>query len=234
MGHTVRKMFAGSAIAAIAVLGVAACSDDSSSSGSSSGSSAAQSTAAGASTSAQQGKLVAEVPNLTGKSSAVKLDPGFTDALTTLKLTPGTVGSATLEDGSLIFPITGGNVKYYQPGSIQPYVQGIINHEGSGFSLSSADTKVELKNFTIDPGTSKLMGDVFANGQEAAKQAVIFDLDGSTLKPLQTNPDGTAVLEGTKVNISETAAGLLNKTFKTDAVKPGLLVGIAKITINTK
>ncbi len=43
-----------------------------------------------------------------------------------------------------------------------------------------------------------------------------------------------AILEGTKVEISPDAAGLLNETFKTDAVKPGLLVGIAKITIATK
>ena len=34
--------------------------------------------------------------------------------------------------------------------------------------------------------------------------------------------------------ISADAAALLNKTFKTTAVKQGLLVGIAKITINTK
>ena len=35
------------------------------------------------------------------------------------------------------------------------------------------------------------------------------------------------------MKISPVAARLLNDTFKTDAVKPGLLVGIAKITINT-
>ncbi|HSO17569.1 MAG TPA: hypothetical protein VLS95_16615, partial [Arthrobacter sp.] len=44
----------------------------------------------------------------------------------------------------------------------------------------------------------------------------------------------TAVLEGTRVLISDTAAGLLNKTFNTDAVKADMLVGIAKITVNTK
>ena len=50
---------------------------------------------------------------------------------------------------------------------------------------------------------------------------------------LQTAGD-TAVLEGTRVLISGTAAGLLNKPFKTDAVKADMLVGIAKITVNTK
>ena len=60
----------------------------------------------------------------------------------------------------------------------------------------------------------------------------MFKLDGRTLKPLQSG-DGTATLEGTKVEISPVAAPLLNKTFKTDAVKPGLLVGIAKIEVST-
>ena len=69
---------------------------------------------------------VAQVDNLSGKSTAVQLDAGFVDALTSLKLTPGVIGDAALTDGALVFPITGGNVTYYEPGSIDPYVQGEI------------------------------------------------------------------------------------------------------------
>ena len=66
-----------------------------------------------------------------------------------------------------------------------------------------------------------------------AKNAYLFTLNGSTLKPLAM--EGTdAVLEGTKVFISPDAAPLLNETFGTDAVTPELLVGVAKITVNTK
>ncbi len=227
-----RKTVVAAAIAAVAILPAAACSsDDSSDSGSSSAAVSAPASSA-AETSAPA--PVAEVPNLSGRDTAVALDTGFTDALTALKLTPGVVGGAKLENGSLVFPITGGNVKYFTPGSIQPYVQGVIDHANSGFSLTAGETKVDITNLTIDPGTSKLMADVAVNGKVAATQAIVFDLDGSTLKPLQSNPDGTAVLEGTRVLMSDTAAGLLNQTFKTDAVKAGLLVGIAKITINTK
>lgn len=75
---------------------------------------------------------------------------------------------------------------------------------------------------------------MFVNGTIAASHALLFDLDGSTLKPLMSNPDGTAVLQGTRVLMSETAAGLLNSTFKTDAVKAGLVIGVATITVNTK
>jgi len=178
-------------------------------------------------------KPVADIASLSGKTTAVKLDTGFTDALTALKLTPGVVGTAQLTDGSLVFPITGGNVTYYKPGTVTPYVQGIIHHAGSGLSLSAGGTKVELTNFDIDPGISRLYGDVSANGTSVVKHAFLFNLDGSTLKPLQTEGD-TAILEGTKVEMSADAAALLDKTFNTDAVKAGLLIGIAKITVNTK
>jgi hypothetical protein len=165
--------------------------------------------------------------------TAIKLDKGFTDALTQLKLTPGVVGTAKLEAGSLVFPITGGNVTVFKPGSVPNYVVGQIQHEGSGLSLAAGGTKVELTNLNVDPGVSRVYGDVTVNGKTAVTSAYLFKLNGSTLKPLKTE-GSNAVLEGTQVQISEVAAPLLNKTFKTDAVKPGLLVGIAKITVATK
>ena len=41
------------------------------------------------------------------------------------------------------------------------------------------------------------------------------------------------MLEGTTVKLKKEAAGLLNDTFKIDALKEGLVIGIAKITVNT-
>lgn len=183
--------------------------------------------------SSNDAKPVASIDGLTGTSTAVKLDKGFTDALTALKLTPGVVGTAKLTDGSLVFPITGGNVTYFKPGTASPYVVGQIQHEGSGLSLAAGGTKVELTNLNVDPTVSRVYGDVSVDGKVAAASAYLFKLDGSTLKPLQT-VGSTAILEGTKVEISNVAAPVLNKVFNTDAVKPGLLVGIAKITVNTK
>ena len=178
-------------------------------------------------------EAVAVVEDLQGETTAIKLDKGFTDALTALKLTPGVTGTAKLTDGSLVFPITGGNVSVFEPGSVPNYVVGQIQHEGSGLSLSAGGTTVELTNFNVDPGVSRVYGDVTVNGKLAASSAYLFRLNGSTLKPLQTKGD-TAILEGTKVEISGDAAPLLNDTFGTDAVKTGLLVGIAKITVSTK
>ena len=170
---------------------------------------------------------------LSGVHTQVTLDPGFLKALTSLKLTPGVVGTAKLSKaGVLTFPITGGNIKYYDPTqAYRPYVQGEVDHEGSGISLTAGSKKVELKNFVIDPGThSHLSGDVTLNGTSVVKDAPLFTLDGSTLKPLTKDSKGDAVLEGTRVLVSPQAAALLNSTFGTTAVTDTLLVGVAKIT----
>lgn len=178
-------------------------------------------------------EAVATIDALKGETTAVKLDTGFTDALGTLGLTPGVFGTGALTDGSLVFPITGGNVSVFTPGEVPNYVVGQIQHEGSGFTLSAGGTEVAIGNFNVDPGVSKVYGDVSVNGEVAATSVDIFDLDGRTLMPLK--PEGnTAILEGTKVLLSDTAAGLLGSTFDTDAVAGGLLIGVAKITVLTK
>jgi hypothetical protein len=176
---------------------------------------------------------LASIPELDGVDTQVTLDAGFLEALTTLGLTPGVTGTATLDatTGTLAFPITGGNVDYYDPAEdYRPYVQGEIDHDGSGITLTGGDIVVGLSDFVIDPGTSRLTGTVTANGEEVGTDVYIFNLDGSTLNPLETDDDGNAVLEGTTVLISPDAAGLLNDTFGTDAVTDELVVGIAKIT----
>ena len=215
--HKNRKFMAGIALVAVAAFPLAACSN---------------STASSESSKPAVAKPVARINALSGDSTAIALDKGFTDALTSLKLTPGVVDDAKLESGSLVFPITGGNVTYFKPGTAKPYVIGQIQHEGSGLSLEAGGTKVELTNLNVDPGVSRVYGDVSVNGKTAVTSAFLFQLRGATLKPLQTEGD-TAILEGTKVFVSPVAAELLNSTFKTDAVTEDLLVGVAKITVNT-
>lgn len=177
---------------------------------------------------------VATIPSLTGQSTSVKLDPGFTGALTSLGVTPAPTGKATIKNGTASFPITGGNVTVYKPGEVTPYVQGIIMHDGSGLSLTKGNTKVTLENFVIDPGQpATLKGKVLANGSTVADSVTLFDLDGSTLKPITTDAAaGTATLTGTTVRLSADAAAALDKAFGTDAIKGGTPVGIATIVVN--
>jgi hypothetical protein len=192
------------------------------------------STTSAAPKTAEAVKPVAEIPALTGKDTAVTLDAGFVKALGTLKLTPAPVGSADISKaGVASFPITGGNVTYYTPGSESPYVQGMIDHDGSGLSLTGGGKKVELTNFEVDPGKSVLTGKVSVDGKVAAESAPLFFLDGRTLKPLETNDNGTAVLEGTTVKLKQEAADLLNQTFGVQDLQAGLVIGVAKITVNT-
>ncbi|WP_228941075.1 hypothetical protein [Nocardioides sp. Leaf374] len=176
---------------------------------------------------------VASIDALRGKTTAVKLDKGFTDALSSLGVTPGVVGTAKLVKGSLVFPITGGNVTVFEPGEVSPYVIGQVQHEGSGLTLSAGGTTVRLSNLNVDPGVSRVYGDVAVNGRTAVSSAFLFQLDGRTLNPLKTT-DSTATLQGTKVLVSPVAAKLLNSTYGLSGKKaiPGnFLVGVATITV---
>jgi hypothetical protein len=175
---------------------------------------------------------VAALTNLTGEKTEVVVDAGFLKGVTGLGLTPGVVGTATLTNGTLAFPITGGTATYYTPGSRNPYVESSIEHTGSGISLTNGKTKVELTNFVVDAGKSILTGDVSANGASVVKGAPLFFLDGRTLQPLQVDQAaGKGVLFGTTVSLTKEAADLLNKTYGTMALTEYFKVGVARITL---
>ena len=188
--------------------------------------------AAGSDTPKAAASPVAALTNLTGMMTEVVVDPGFLEGVTSLKLTPGVVGTAKLANGTLSFPITGGDATYYTPGSRDPYVESNIKHDGSGISLTDGKTKVELTNFVVDAGKSILTGDVSANGASVVKGAPLFFLDGRTLQPLQVDKAaGTGVLFGTTVSLTKEAADLLNKTYNTTALAEFFKVGVARITL---
>jgi hypothetical protein len=176
---------------------------------------------------------IAQVSNLTGVSTSVALDSGFVGALTSLQVTPSPSGRATVSNGIASFPITGGHVTVYKPGEVDPYVQGKIVHQGSGLTLTKGGTAVTIDNFVVDPGKpATLSGRVRTNGRLLVASTVLFDLDGSTLKPITTDTSaGTATLTGTTVRLSDGAAKALNGAFNTDALKGGTTVGIATIVI---
>ncbi|HEU5266736.1 MAG TPA: hypothetical protein VFU35_08545 [Jatrophihabitans sp.] len=178
-------------------------------------------------------KPVGQFSTLSGNTTSVVLDAGFVKALGALKLTPGLVGTAKMANGTVSFPITGGHATIYKKGEVTPYVQGLINHNGSGLSLSGGGTTVDLKNFVVHPGNnSNLTGevDVVAGGKTtvAAKSMKLFDLDGSTLQTPSISKDGVATLQGTTVYLSADAAKALNGVFKTKA-----LAGDMKVKIGT-
>ena len=161
------------------------------------------------------------------------LDPSFLAGLKMLKLTPGVVAPATLTGAKIAFPITSGNVTYFAPDSgVDPFVQGKIMHAKSGLSLTGGGKVVELTDFVVDPEESVLTGKVTVDDKVFAESAPLFILDGSTVNPLMVNAGaGTAVLEGTTVKLTKTAADALNMVFSSTALTEGFLVGIAEITL---
>jgi hypothetical protein len=228
---TIKHTFHTSAIVAatsVLALGVAACGDDEEESQGSSAPAQEQQ----APPAQPEPEPVAAIDDLDGQTTNVELDSGFVEALESLSVTPGVVGDAKLDEGTLKFPITGGDVKYFEPGTVSPYVQGEILHNGSGLSLTAGGTEVELTDFNVDPGASVLTGRVTVDGEVAVDEAPLFFLDGSTLEPLRTTEDGRAVLEGTTVELKAEAAELLNETFGIDALEEGLTIGVAKITLD--
>ena len=144
----IKQTFLTLSAASVLTFGFAACGDDKDTS-----------SASTEHTPSENVKPAAEVADLSnGVDTQVTLDAGFVEALGTLKLTPAPIGTAEItKAGVAKFPITGGNVKYYTPGSVSPYVQGEIDHVGSGLSLTAdGGRKVELQDFVVDPGTPTL------------------------------------------------------------------------------
>jgi hypothetical protein len=209
------------------LLGAVACGGDST--GGSSGASAAppQASSAAAAAPAPQ----AEIAQLKGTDTAVEVDPAVLKAITGLgvKVTPTGTGKLTMQYGpTLDFPITGGNVKIFDKTQVTPYVQGTINHDGSGINFAGAGKSLTIQNFVVDPGTSLLTSEV--KEMDNAKVPT-FILDGSDLQ-ITKDDQGRAKLDGTKVLLTPEAAGALNKTFAVDAFKPMMQIGIAHITAN--
>jgi hypothetical protein len=218
-----RYLTVSTALAASLTVGLAACG--SSSSGGSDGGSGA-SAAAPASVSPTP---VATIASLTGVDTAVALDAGTLAALKSLNVAVATTGSATMttQYGPTVdFPITGGNVTVYTKGQVTPYVQGIIHHNGSGLSFTANGKTLTVDNFDVNPGTSLLTAEVVEMNNA---RVPLFNLDGTDLA-ITKDAQGHAKLDGTKVELTSTAATALNTTFGVTAFKAGMLIGIAHIT----
>jgi hypothetical protein len=169
------------------------------------------------------GATVTAIPNLTGSSTTVSLDATTLQALTTLGVKPSTYGTATLNGSDITFPITTGYAEIHSDRSFNPgYVIGSIEHDGSGVTLTKGSTAVTLKDFVIDPGNSMLYGTV---GDKP--DVPLFFLNGSALQVTMVN--GSVHLDGTKVDLTQTAASALDQAFGTQAIKPGLELGVAHI-----
>ena len=167
-----------------------------------------------------------EVSRLTGTSTSVALAASTVKALTTLGVTFAPYGTATFtkSTGEVHFPITGGVAVIHADKSTKPgYIDGVLIHQGSGFTLTKGKVTVTLSDFVVDPGNSTLTGTV--DGTEIG--VPLLSLNGA---PVKISTVGSTVhLDGTIASLTATAAGALNKAFGTTAFKAGIELGVVHI-----
>ena len=216
-------------LAGLLTVSLAACGSNNASTGASPATSAAPSAAA-------TPQVLKDLKDLSkGVSTTVKLDPKFLAGLTSLKVTPGVVGGTKLVDGSLVFPITGGSATLYKQGTTgsDPFIVGVIKHDGQGITLSAGGKVVKMVNFDVDAGKSEIRTDITVDGAKFGDQVSTFIADGSTLKYPPTTEGNNAILEGTTVKLTAGAAAALNKVFGVTAFTEGFPIGVAKIAVAT-
>ncbi len=156
--------------------------------------------------------------------TAVKLDAGFTAALSSLKVELGTLPRSGVFQGQAYFPIVGGAIDFSN-------AKGEIPHAG-GLTLTAGATRVELSDFVIDTFDAKpvLTGLVVVN-DSIVDRIPLFDLvlpPGFTV-PLQPTNRRFITLADVGVKLNATAAGALNDVFKVKAFAGGFTIGVAKV-----
>jgi hypothetical protein len=207
-----------SAVALIAGLGLTAAACGSSSAGKSATS---PTTSVSATSATAVTDTVTAIPSLRGVGTSVTLDPGTAAALKSLGVSVAPAGSATFDaaTSTVTFPITSGYAEIHSNHSFSPgWIVGSIEHDGSGLTLSAGTTSLTVSNFVVDPGNSMLYATV-----GTTNMVPLLVLDGTDVKV--SMDAGTVVLDGTVAKLTQTAATAIDTTFKTTAVKAGLILG---------
>jgi hypothetical protein len=167
--------------------------------------------------------IAAPSADFVGGKTSVTLSSDFVNALNTLKVTPGAVGSARLKQGVASFPIVSG-------AGDQGSMKLEVNHRG-GLYLQAGSTIVELTDYAITnlDGKPVLTGLVKANGSLVGRIS-LFNLAPTEGPKVTPAHDNTQIqLKGVGVKLAKPAADALNGVFKVTAFKEGLNIGTAKV-----
>ncbi len=175
-------------------------------------------------------KPVATYAQVTGTSSTLALDTTFVQAISSLQLTPGLIGSATLHIADLAFPITGGRLTVYSAGH-KPALTGELQHAGSGLSFTGTGAKIALQDVVLHFGaTSTLSGDVVVNGKTAFPAATLFDVD-TTKFGAPTTKAGTTTIAGAAVFLDPAAAKKLDTALHSTTLEQAGKIRIGTLTV---
>jgi hypothetical protein len=176
---------------------------------------------------------VTAIPALTGVGTSVALNPSTASALKSLGVSVAPTGSASFDaaTSTVTFPITSGYAEIHSNHNFKPgWIDGSIEHDGSGLSFTAGSTVVNVSDFVVDPGHSMLYATVGGK-----PDVPLLFLDGRNVAVSMQN--GDVVLNGTVAKLTPTAASALDGAFKTTAIKAGTPLGtvhlVAKGTANT-
>ena len=148
-------------------------------------------------------------------ATTLALSDGAAAALQSLGIAAAPLKPARAGDAGLAFPITAGKL------DAKTYA-GKIKHSG-GISLTRHETRVELRNFTINvdgaPDLTARVGD---------SRVSILDLD---LSDAEISASGRRLtIANVKATLTKAAADALNAAFGTTAFAEGLELGTATVS----
>jgi hypothetical protein len=203
-----------SAIAVIVAAGlvVAACSNTPS--GSTPGSSTAAPNGGNPGTS-PRGTYSSAKATVTGKSTAVVVNPAVSAALKNAGISVTAVAPAT-GSTTLLFPVSGGQI-------MVATLVGTVDHAG-GLKFSHGGKSVTLTNFVINTNTKQLTGTI------GGRSMPIFGLN---LSPYMraSGPPGILVANNVKLTIISQAAAALNSGVGVRTFEAGMEFGVATLTV---
>ena len=158
----------------------------------------------------------AATADVAGGATTLKLAPGTAKALDALGVAVAPLRPAKAGKSGVSFPVSGG--------SVDPATgAGTIEHRG-GLRLRAGDTKVDLRNFVINAGSTNTIG---VRVGKARLHAFRIGLDDAkvTRSGIQT------LVRNVKVTLSARGAAALNKAFGVKAFKAGLRIGTASVRV---
>ncbi|MFP5220437.1 MAG: hypothetical protein ACLGIG_12025 [Actinomycetes bacterium] len=170
---------------------------------------------------------------LGGRATAVTLDAAFLRALAALRVAPSAAGSASLRDGVLVLPVTGGELRFADPRAASPrQVLGRVLH-GGGLQLTGPnDTVVRLDDLELDPDQSRVYGALVVDDVVVAERIDAFAVDVRDMLPVRPGEAaGLVVLQGSRWALTEAVADALTTALDVEGFQPGLALGVAETTV---
>lgn len=142
--------------------------------------------------------------------------------LSSVGISVSPVGSAVIDldiagRPEALFPITGGDLAG---------IAGTIEHDGSGLVLSRNGTDLPLGNFLIDTTQLLLFGDTPLGNVPLFDVGLCTNLAGTAQQCI--DGDGSVLLDGFKLSLTQTAAGALSLVFDLPDLT-GAQIGVARI-----